>query len=973
MNRAPISLCMISRDDAHLEQCLKVFRDYVEEICVVITGKDDITEEICKKYADKYVIFSDCNDGYDRIVDFSMARNKSIELATQPWIIWADSDDEIVGLENLIKLIASYDTNRKDLDGIAFLFPYEYGYDGNGNIITRQYRERLCYKKGDYHFVNPVHECLIPDAGKRCIQVKSDEVIYKHKRQFIVKKQDPGRNLRILQHYFNNGGTDVRNMYYAGLEYFNHNDFPNATKYLTEYLSKSGWDDEKAMAWMKLIEIAERQGNPAQVLTYAFELIKLKQDWFESYYAACKASYYLSKWQQCVMYGQFALKCPPTDTLLFVNEAERFFIHTYLNVALNNIGDIKGALESAEAGLKGLPGQPQLTNNIRIYQSALGIKRPQENIGGIVFVTGSMEPWSPDTVKTTGIGGSEMMLINQAKNLAALGNKVTVFAACDGVFDGVEYRNVSKFGDIKCDTLVVSRYTPYLGDNFNVDAKLKLLWVHDMFAHQATNELLLKADKILCLTQWHKDFFCKYHNVNQDQVIVTRNGIDLVRFEQHILKGDITRNQYKCVNSSSPDRSWPVLLSVWPTIKARVPQAELHLFYGFNNWKIAAASDPNQMALINNLEQQIKNTDGIVFHDRVNQDELAKEFLSAGVWCHPTWFQETSCITAMESRMASLHIVSTKLGGLIETVGDHGVLLEGEWTSPEYQQKFIDETIKALNTPERECSGVEFSLIELAQLWDSMFRRLTEEKKINPINKYQPTKKYQDRKPRPECNKVKLNIACGTSVFPYDGWHNFDYADFDQYFQFIRTIGNSNGMPEHQRKLWQFSQDGGEIKYSRQDMLQPFTTVDDNTADFIYLGQCIEHITYKDAQKLLKECHRMLKDGGIIRLTTPDLRKLMVAYQADEMNKFAVEQPEDYATMSRDGQFSMLIFGAHGDDGRREGHCFCYSEQTMQKQLEQAGFKEVSFTWPKCGKNKEIAMEIEDFGFSHSMIVEATK
>ena len=55
MNRAPISLCMISRDDAHLEQCLKTFRDYVEEICVVITGKDDITEEICKKYRRKKI------------------------------------------------------------------------------------------------------------------------------------------------------------------------------------------------------------------------------------------------------------------------------------------------------------------------------------------------------------------------------------------------------------------------------------------------------------------------------------------------------------------------------------------------------------------------------------------------------------------------------------------------------------------------------------------------------------------------------------------------------------------------------------------------------------------------------------------------------------------------------------------------------------------------------------------------------
>ena len=59
------------------------------------------------------------------------------------------------------------------------------------------------------------------------------------------------------------------------------------------------------------------------------------------------------------------------------------------------------------------------------------------------------------------------------------------------------------------------------------------------------------------------------HYVHPDQIITTRNGIDLSRFTKQVV-----RNKYRAVNSSSPDRSWPILLECWPKIKERVPQAE---------------------------------------------------------------------------------------------------------------------------------------------------------------------------------------------------------------------------------------------------------------------------------------------------------------------------------------------------------------------------------------------------------------
>ena len=48
--KAPVSLCIIVKNEPIFENCLKSIRDYVQEIVVVDTGSTDNTPEIAKKY-----------------------------------------------------------------------------------------------------------------------------------------------------------------------------------------------------------------------------------------------------------------------------------------------------------------------------------------------------------------------------------------------------------------------------------------------------------------------------------------------------------------------------------------------------------------------------------------------------------------------------------------------------------------------------------------------------------------------------------------------------------------------------------------------------------------------------------------------------------------------------------------------------------------------------------------------------------
>lgn len=52
----------------------------------------------------------------------------------------------------------------------------------------------------------------------------------------------------------------------------------------------------------------------------------------------------------------------------------------------------------------------------------------------------------------------------------------------------------------------------------------------------------------------------------------------------------------------------------------------------------------------------------------------------------------------------------------------------------------------------------------------------------------------------------------------------------------------------------------------------------DNSVDLIFSEHVIEHFTKADGEKLLRECHRVLKKDGGLRIGWPGLEKLLKAY-----------------------------------------------------------------------------------------------
>jgi len=77
---------------------------------------------------------------------------------------------------------------------------------------------------------------------------------------------------------------------------------------------------------------------------------------------------------------------------------------------------------------------------------------------------------------------------------------------------------------------------------------------------------------------------------------------------------------------------------------------------------------------------------------------------------------------------------------------------------------------------------------------------------------------------------------------------------------------------------------------------------EDDTFEIVYSEHMFEHILPMDGSAFLREMYRILKPGGVLRVTTPDLEKYLVGYtQRKEGNTFLQEHAARFPPMGKLG------------------------------------------------------------------------
>ena len=186
LQKLPISVCLIVKnEEAYLDDCLKSVKDWVNEIIVVDTGSKDRTVEIAKENGAKVSYF-------EWIGDFSAARNESLSLATNPFILQLDADEEIIP--------SSIDWFRneypfKEYDGYYSLL-HNLRDASSDEVLVSHRLIRFFRNHPEIRFKNKIHEnIMVPSSRTSSSKI---EILHKGYGKEINSAAKTKRNMDLL-------------------------------------------------------------------------------------------------------------------------------------------------------------------------------------------------------------------------------------------------------------------------------------------------------------------------------------------------------------------------------------------------------------------------------------------------------------------------------------------------------------------------------------------------------------------------------------------------------------------------------------------------------------------------------------------------------------------------------------------------------------------------------------------------------
>ena len=152
-----------------------------------------------------------------------------------------------------------------------------------------------------------------------------------------------------------------------------------------------------------------------------------------------------------------------------------------------------------------------------------------------------------------------------------------------------------------------------------------------------------------------------------------------------------------------------------------------------------------------------------------------------------------------------------------------------------------------------------------------------------------------------------INLACGGKLCEEPGWINAD-----------PNPSRGNVMKIDLRKPLLFKE---------------------NTFDVVYHSQFIEHLPHDKAINFMRECHRILKPGGVLRVVTPDLYNQATEYLRNL--QAVLDSPDDQVKLRYDWiRLEMLDqLTRHAPGGE------------MIKFLEKSGHNIRDYLWERMGRS----------------------
>ncbi|MBU2051272.1 MAG: hypothetical protein KKH61_20185, partial [Gammaproteobacteria bacterium] len=656
---------------------------------------------------------------YEWIDDFANKRNFLASKTKSDYYFRLDTDDTIDHPEFLQQAFTNYAKNKFTL----VMFRYMYGFDTSGNCNAMHWRETIIKNDGNIFWNKKIHENVNYVATRKVNTGKETQIgiIHKHDKEDAEKSLH--RNFALILREYEevkavDGKQDPRTVGYLARMYMAKKEYAKAVPLFEEFISTSGWDEDKYFAWIQLSDCLIYLGAIETALSCVVEALLLNPTYPDAYFHMMAIYYEKKDWKKAIEWGELGFAKPTPETM-YVTDPSSYTWRPAAQIAVCyvNAGKFEKAIRMFTAARKLAPLElglktsfthfldiyndnesvtnylrlldyvredlksfrllvdsipARIRNDERLSTAITMIEPPKkwEDKSVVFFCGGAWEDWV-DTSVIGGIGGSEEATVYLSREFTKLGYKVTVFNQCgelEGMYNGVEYKNYHKFHPKDEYDILICWRSNMLQD---VKARKKYVWLHDIpFKDTIIDEDFESLDGVIVLSEYHKSFLS--HLKDQSKIIVSRNGLNIKDFENI----SEIRNPHRMIYASSYDRGLQHLLEHWKEVRKEVPDAELHIFYGWNTYleMMKIGRRPKEYY---DMMCELMKQEGVTEHGRIGQKKLVKEYSKSGIWAYPCHFEEISCIGGMRAMATGAVPCYTDYAALKETV-KYGVKVEGD-------------------------------------------------------------------------------------------------------------------------------------------------------------------------------------------------------------------------------------------------------------------------------------------------------
>ena len=723
-----IHLSMIVKDAGdNFENVLIQNFPFFDRWTILDTGSTDNTIDIIKKV----LVGKKKGKLYEEpFIDFKTSRNRCLDLCGEESKFILVLDDTYI-LQNNLKLFLN--TVRGD----QFADTFSMFIKSND---TEYASNRILKSSSNIRYIYKIHEVLDPKDNINVIIPMEQSYIFDHRSNYMEKRTMDRKkyDLKILHEMIDEDPNDSRAYYYLGQTYSLLKKYDSALEFFLKRVDhpNEGFIQEKIDACFEAARLCNFQLNKPWEECEKLYLRSYKMDTSrpESLYFIgihyflnndyTKAYEFMKKAFEIgyPIHCQYGLK----PTLSF------YYLPKILSQICFIVNDLKLGIEASELFLSKNENDESLDyQTVKCWNKILNKLKQLDDCKNVLNTTpllsskpilvivsdGGFIKWKGGDILSKGVGGSETFVIEMSKYIKQA-NKFDVYVFCncseEETFENVVYLDLKNYASFlknnKIHTCIINRYPEYLPMTYNSDVSNVYLILHDLIPN---GEVIIRHEKlknVLCLTEWHKNHFTSMFSDLECITKVINYGIDKELFES---RNSNEKIPYKFIYSSFAHRGLLQLLQMWPNIVSKYSESKLYIHCDIeNSWLKNIRKE--EMEEIKTLIEKYSNNDSssVIYKGWTSKKELAQSFKTSDVWLYPCTFLETFCLTALEAAISKTLVITSELGALKETVGNRGIMIEGDAKTTEWQKKTLNSLFEVLSDQK-----LKNSLIEKNYLW----------------------------------------------------------------------------------------------------------------------------------------------------------------------------------------------------------------------------------------------------------------